>query len=1016
MFRKRILLGLLMVCCCSLSLPVFAQAKFAYTRFSVDDGSGLSSNTIYSIYQDKKGFIWLATINGLQRFDGTKFVTFGLNDLLMNSISQILEADQDGFWLNFGLTNEIGLFSPSSLSLKTYPIRPNRPLAPRSLLVLWKGLEGETYVLAQRSAILQFDSVENAFTEKNLRFKIPANWEVYNVFTDKVDRRYWFSSDSGLVVYDCASKQTWSKHFNPKNLRILADPRLNEENSEFYIDKHRRHWIFSWPVFAGGMQLKSCVDVNGKPLNDSAGLNGAFNGYYHIHKFFETENSLWMYGMNNLMYEDSLKQKFVNQRTDFLDNFGIRFETAYHMLKDRDGSIWIATDQGLYFLNTGSNNVSNLFFSTKNGQNNFVDILELKNGEFWLASWGRGVHTMTKKLEVYQNQLYDEMPAYHESVKAAFMMTWSLHQHSQSGKVYIGCQGGNLMIHDPVLKKTEFVRDSIFNFGSIRYINEDKNGNLWFGTQGGRLIKLSEGKFTVVQDFGTIIYKIFIDSENDVWACTHERGVYVVKATDGTLLSHFTAGKKETDLFANTAGDIEQYNDSIFFVSSSSLNIINKRSRKVRQLTMMDGLPSNSIRRLRLDKTGNLWLITMNGLCRFNYAKNKFSAFGKKDGFINPELVNEADYLCKEDYVMFTGKNNLLFFHPSAFASTEIPPDVTITDFRLFNIYYPVDSLNRLNEIKLNHSQNSFTLFFSSLSFLQQNRLIYYYKMEGIDKDWVMADNSYAVNYSLLPPGRYTFKVKCENNDGVASANITEMWFYIQPPFWRSSWFLALLALLLAALVYYMYRQRIHRLLEREKIRTRIARDLHDDMGSTLSTINILSEMAKKKIKSDSGKTEEYIYKISENSQRMMEVMDDIVWAIKPANDSMDRVVARMREFATGVLEAKEIEFDFKVEENVNHLRLDVESRRDFFLVFKEALNNLAKYSGTKWAEIRIYTERGKLKLNIKDFGKGFEIKGADNGNGLSNMQKRAQAIKGNLYINSAPGKGTSISLEIPVT
>ncbi len=221
---------------------------------------------------------------------------------------------------------------------------------------------------------------------------------------------------------------------------------------------------------------------------------------------------------------------------------------------------------------------------------------------------------------------------------------------------------------------------------------------------------------------------------------------------------------------------------------------------------------------------------------------------------------------------------------------------------------------------------------------------------------------------------------------------------------------------MLIGLVYYIYRLRIRRLIEREKIRTRIARDLHDDMGSTLSTINILSEMAKKKIKSDSGKTEEYIYKISENSQRMMEVMDDIVWAIKPANDGMDRVIARMREFATGVLEAKDIEFDFKFDENVNHLKLDVESRRDFFLVFKEALNNLAKYSGTKRAEISIFTEKGKLKMNIKDFGKGFELKKADNGNGLSNMQKRAQAIKGDLHINSAPGKGTSISLEIPVT
>lgn len=779
MFYRTIYIAVFALCINSYALTVAGQSNFAFTRFSIDDGSGLSSNSIHSICQDKKGFIWLATMNGLQRFDGNKFVTFGINDLLMSNISQIVEADKDAFWLNFGSTDVVGYFNPYSFKFKEIPLKPDSKLSPRSLLHIWKGLEGECYALAQGSAMLQYDSIEIAFNEKNLRFNFPRQWKIHNAFVDKIDRRYWFSCDSGLAVYDFASKQTWSKQFNPKNLRILNDPRLNEQNSEFYIDRNRRYWIFNWPGYVYGSQVRYCVDATGKSIPDTAGLNGAFNGYYDIQHFFETGNRLWMYGMNNLMYEDSLRHKFINQRTDFLDNFGIRFQIAHHMIEDKDGSLWIATDQGLYFLNSGNNIVSNLNFSTKNGQNNFMYILELKNGEIWLANWGRGVHTMTGNFEVYQNHLYDDMPQFPPAVRSGFAMTWSFYQHSQSGKVYIGCQGGNLMIHDPDLKKTAFIRDPVFNNSIIRYINEDKQGNLWFGTQGGRLIKFSDGKYSVVQDFGTIIYKILIDSENDVWACTHERGVYIVNATDGSVLHHFTSGKKESDLFANTAGDIEQYNDSIFFVATSSLSIINKKTKKVREVTMNDGLPSNSIRRLRLDKTGNLWLITMNGLCRFNYEKNKFSVFGKKDGFINPELVNEADYLSKEDLVMFTGKNNLLFFHPSSFASLNAPPDVTITDFRLFNRFYPVDSLNLLKEIKLDYNQNSFTLFFSSLSFLQQDRLIYYYKMEGIDKDWVMADNSYTVNYSLLPPGRYTFKVKCENNDGVKAGTSVQCGFIL---------------------------------------------------------------------------------------------------------------------------------------------------------------------------------------------------------------------------------------------
>jgi signal transduction histidine kinase len=186
-------------------------------------------------------------------------------------------------------------------------------------------------------------------------------------------------------------------------------------------------------------------------------------------------------------------------------------------------------------------------------------------------------------------------------------------------------------------------------------------------------------------------------------------------------------------------------------------------------------------------------------------------------------------------------------------------------------------------------------------------------------------------------------------------------------------------------------------------------------MGSTLSTINILSEMAKMKVNTDTGKTQEYINKISDNSSRMMEAMDDIVWSINPTNDSMQKIAARMREFATGVLEAKNIEFTFRVDDLVNELKLDMEARRDFFLLFKEAVNNLAKYSECKLATIDISVQKSVLIMKIQDDGVGFNVMEADSGNGLSNMKKRAQSLRGKLYIESRESKGTTVTLEAPV-
>jgi signal transduction histidine kinase len=199
-----------------------------------------------------------------------------------------------------------------------------------------------------------------------------------------------------------------------------------------------------------------------------------------------------------------------------------------------------------------------------------------------------------------------------------------------------------------------------------------------------------------------------------------------------------------------------------------------------------------------------------------------------------------------------------------------------------------------------------------------------------------------------------------------------------------------------------------------EKLRNRVARDLHDDMGSTLSTINILSAMAKTKMNVDAVKTSEYLTKISDNSQRMMEAMDDIVWSIKPSNDSLQRITARMREFATNVLEAKDMALRFEVDEKVCDIKLNMAARRDFFLIFKEAVNNVAKYSKANTVTISVACKNRRLLMKVKDDGVGFATGRAD-GNGLSNMQKRADAMNGSISIISAPGKGTEVVMSIPI-
>jgi signal transduction histidine kinase len=303
---------------------------------------------------------------------------------------------------------------------------------------------------------------------------------------------------------------------------------------------------------------------------------------------------------------------------------------------------------------------------------------------------------------------------------------------------------------------------------------------------------------------------------------------------------------------------------------------------------------------------------------------------------------------------------------------------------------------------------------FASIDFRNRDKFIYYYKVDGLHKDWIKAE-SMDIVFTALDPGRYTLHIKAENLEGQVSRHETILKFRIDPPFWRSWWFLLLLGAAITAIARYIYLLRLRRRRERSLIRNRIARDLHDDMGSTLSTINILSSMAKSRLHSDIAKTGEYISKISDNSQRMMEAMDDIVWAIKPDNDSMQKIVARMREFSTSVLEAKEIELRFHSAEAVNNIRLDMEQRRDLFLFFKEAVNNVAKYSHAEHAVIRLALHQHRLILIVEDDGVGFNVDEADNGNGMGNMRKRADALRGRFQVQSKPGEGSKVTLNIPV-
>jgi signal transduction histidine kinase len=237
--------------------------------------------------------------------------------------------------------------------------------------------------------------------------------------------------------------------------------------------------------------------------------------------------------------------------------------------------------------------------------------------------------------------------------------------------------------------------------------------------------------------------------------------------------------------------------------------------------------------------------------------------------------------------------------------------------------------------------------------------------------------------------------------------------FVVHAPFWKTGWFVSCCILLGMLLVYAWYRYRLRQALQLERLRTRISTDLHDDIGSTLSSISILSDIAVRE--STHLPSKEMLQEIKSNSVSLMEKMDDIVWSINPKNDHLNNLLLRIKRFAAALFEAKNIDYSIEIQDDVKDILLPMEYRQHIYLIMKEAINNVVKYARAGFVSIRVGRDHSCLAVTIEDNGIGFSPSGPPTGNGILSMRHRAALMKAELKIDSAPGKGTLVSLRVKI-
>jgi signal transduction histidine kinase len=461
------------------------------------------------------------------------------------------------------------------------------------------------------------------------------------------------------------------------------------------------------------------------------------------------------------------------------------------------------------------------------------------------------------------------------------------------------------------------------------------------------------------------------------------------------------------------------------------------------------GLSSNQGTCVTEDQWGRIYIGTGQGVNRLDVQSGNITRYTTADGLSNSYI-----------YVSFRDREDALWLGTFSGLSRLIPrpdrpappPAVLITALRVSGVPYAVSELgaSKLALPDLGAGRNQVQIDFVGLGLGAGETLRYQYKFEGAD--WSAPTDQRSVNYPNLSPGSYRFLVRAVSGSGLPSDSPASVSFKILPPIWLRWWFISLVALLVAAILYSFYRyrtarlrevnaalaeaqqaeealgrSRTERLAELERVRARIATDLHDDIGSSLTQIAILSEVANQQSGVGDGPNgSEPIARIISVSNELVDTMSDIVWAINPKKDHLSDLLQRMRRFASDVFTARHIPFQFRAPDTERDIELGANVRREVFLIFKESVNNVVKHSDCTHAEIEFQIEADWLVLKIIDNGKGFDstlapdegepvISSARGGNGLPSMRKRAQDLGGQFQIVSRMGEGTTATLRVLV-
>jgi len=690
----------------------------------------------------------------------------------------------------------------------------------------------------------------------------------------------------------------------------------------------------------------------------------------------------------------------------------------HNLTEDRQGHIWAATDNGLYLLRRSG---MLTWRTTRSGEFRVMGLADAGGGaiyatgtEGWLHRVSdRGVDSvrpsaiakaMTASL-VYQTPLRDHAGAWWigtaDGLYRFGAVAFEALQHAKPVAVYRVQDGlpsnlvgrlfedsrGDLWIasrgsRGEVLARWERAANRIHRYtpqdglpdsNVPMAFAEDLQGPVWVAFRDGGLGRFTGGRFQMIGDAAlrdVIVLALHVDRRGRLWLGTRQHGVL--------RLDQIDAAPWQMTRYEEAAGlDVsggwwcfaEDADGVIYAGGVRGIDRIEPDTGRIEHLSPGD-VPINTLSAL-VDADGRIWFGDTRGVSRFTPRP----------------------------------------------ARPRAPPNVRLRAVRVGGVALPLSPLGavRVDGIRTDASRNRVEIEFFGLDEALDGSLRYQMRLEGADHDWTPPTSQRAVMYANLQPGQYRFVVRAVNTAGETSVEPAEIVFAIAPPVWQRGWFLAIAVGLIAGFTYAMYRYRLQHVLAVERMRTRIAADLHDDIGSNLSKVTLLSEVVQREAALAGTPSGDRLAAMASIAHESIESMADIVWAVDPARDRLDDLIGRMRRFAEEQCAAAGVALTFTAPGEEMPLGLGADIRREVLLVLKEAVNNSVRHAHGRNVRVSVQVARGRLTLTVEDDGRGFVASETGDGNGLRSMHARAARLGGTLTVAPVPGRGTRISLLIPV-